>query len=296
MNMRRMVAGFLTLVTVGFSANSESQQLLPTETELGDDPYAEAVARYEKKQSPKVVGGKVALDGAHPWQVSLGVASIADPYWAHFCGGSIYSSTWIVTAAHCAVHKPEEITVMAGTNRLVTSGQRLRVKRIVVNPAYNKRTKDSDIALLELASPLVLGDRVKFLPVATRDQETPALNNGPLVVTGWGATQQDGDAVRELRYLETPYVESAECNRSLAYDGRITSNMLCAGYSIGGKDSCQGDSGGPLSATIGPSTFQVGVVSWGDGCAIPNRVGVYTRIANYNSWISACTGDTGKCK
>lgn len=296
MNKRYMIVGLLALVTAGYSTNSESQRLAPAEMEPGDDPYAEALTRYQKKAAPKIVDGKIALDGAHPWQVSLGVASIADPYWAHFCGGSIYSSTWIVTAAHCAAHKPDEITIMAGTNRLVASGQRLRVKRIVVNSAYNRRTKDNDIAILELASPLVLGDRVKPLPLVARHQETTALSNGPLVVTGWGATQQDGDAVRELRYLEVPFVESTECDRSLAYDGRITSNMLCAGYSVGGKDSCQGDSGGPLSARVGASMLQVGVVSWGDGCAIPNRVGVYTRVANYHSWIAACVANSSECK
>jgi len=59
--------------------------------------------------------------------------------------------------------------------------------------------------------------------------------------------------------------------------------MICAAYSQGGVDSCQGDSGGPLfDASTG---VQYGVVSWGFGCALAGRPGVYAEVALYRSWI-----------
>jgi secreted trypsin-like serine protease len=261
------------------------------------DSFAEAKARYARHIAPKIVGGKVAAAGAFPWQVSLNIAEIDDPYWAHYCGGAIYSERWIVTAAHCVKARPEEIAVIAGTNELVEGATRRIVARIYVKPGYNPSTKDNDLALLELAQPLPFGDRVKAVQVATVALEPPLLVTDKLFsVTGWGATAQNGRQVRDLMYLEVPFVESTECNRPLAYNGRVTDNMLCAGYAVGGRDSCQGDSGGPLTAETATNPKLVGIVSWGDGCGLPNRVGVYTRVAKYADWIRNCVADATKCR
>ncbi|XP_042296209.1 cationic trypsin-like [Sceloporus undulatus] len=82
-----------------------------------------------------------------------------------------------------------------------------------------------------------------------------------------------------LQCLNVPILSASTCHAS--YPGRITSNMFCAGYTEGGKDSCQGDSGGPLVCN-GKLT---GVVSWGAGCAQKSYPGVYTPVCNYKAWI-----------
>jgi hypothetical protein len=58
--------------------------------------------------------------------------------------------------------------------------------------------------------------------------------------------------------------------------------MVCAGiYPAGGKDTCQGDSGGPLVVPIGGGVYRlVGDTSFGDGCALPLKPGVYGRVAD----------------
>lgn len=261
------------------------------------DSYAEGLARYAKKLPPKIVGGKPAPVGAFPWQVAIVYASISDPYWAHLCGGAIYSERWVVTAAHCVNAEAEQLAIIAGRNSLRAGDPRIAVKRIYVKAGYDAGTKNNDIALLELAAPLVFGDRVKAVsPVDPLQEATALATVGLLTVTGWGATSDGGEHVLDLQFVELPLVERSSCSRPLGYDGRITDNMLCAGFQLGGKDACQGDSGGPLTAATRTNPVLVGVVSWGDGCGLPNRVGVYTRVAKYTSWIQACVANPAGCR
>ena len=91
-----------------------------------------------------------------------------------------------------------------------------------------------------------------------------------------------------LRKVDLPLQSAALCSSLLGND--FTGNMLCAGVQQGGLDSCQGDSGGPLVSSSGSGRVQVGVVSWGLGCALPGKPGVYTRISRYLDWIRKTTG------
>jgi secreted trypsin-like serine protease len=88
------------------------------------------------------------------------------------------------------------------------------------------------------------------------------------------------------REVKVPIVSTAECNSPRSYDGDITPDMICAGFVGGGKDACGGDSGGPLFAVslLGVPKL-TGVVSWGYGCAQPNKYGVYGRVSHVLAWI-----------
>lgn len=262
----------------------------------GSAPYADAVRRFLSKDKPKIVGGKPAPDGAYPWQVSLGVSWITDPEYAHFCGGSVYTERWIITAAHCVRNTaPAQVVITAGTNRLIPGSTRRNINRIIVHKNYNQAKSDNDIALLELLDPLPLGEKIRTVPLLSAADEPNVLKVGTkLVVTGWGATQEGGQTVRDLRYLDNvPFVSREVCNEPLSYDGDITGNMICAGAP--GIDSCQGDSGGPLTADTSTAPKLAGVVSWGEGCARPDKYGVYTRVSNYVGWINACTTNAANC-
>jgi trypsin len=89
-----------------------------------------------------------------------------------------------------------------------------------------------------------------------------------------------------LQVVSVPIVSPVTCKADYApHNDVVTSDMLCAGYANGGKDSCQGDSGGPLVATQNGSSVQFGVVSWGVGCAEPKLPGVYASVAQHRAWI-----------
>jgi secreted trypsin-like serine protease len=294
-----LAAGFMSLSFGAQPQPASTASRLADTPIVGSDDYVDTVKAFFEGREPKIVGGKSAPISAFPWQVSLGISWIADDYRAHFCGGSVYSATWIVTAAHCvAKTSARDVIVTAGTDQLGKNGIRRNVRRIIVKSDYVAKTHDNDIALLELTSPLPMDDitKIKAIALLSSGEDQLVLKDGvPLNVSGWGATQFGGESVRKLQFATIPLVATKMCNRALAYDGQITNNMICAGQMSGGTDSCQGDSGGPLALESSTNPRLAGIVSWGEGCARPNKVGVYTRVANYVSWVAACTASPASC-
>ena len=103
-------------------------------------------------------------------------------------------------------------------------------------------------------------------------------------VVGWGGVEEGGGVTEVLRKSQVEPVTNSECGGVMG-DERISENMICAGSP--GTDTCQGDSGGPLTTrTRDQAVFSViGITSWGDGCARPDTLGVYTRLGRYLGWI-----------
>uniref|UniRef100_A0A182MER7 CLIP domain-containing serine protease n=1 Tax=Anopheles culicifacies TaxID=139723 RepID=A0A182MER7_9DIPT len=114
-------------------------------------------------------------------------------------------------------------------------------------------------------------------------------------VAGWGRTQEGGKSANVLQELQIPIIANDECRTLYDKIGKVFSQkqfdnaVMCAGVLEGGKDSCQGDSGGPLMLPQRFGTdfyyFQVGIVSYGIGCARAEVPGVYTRVASFVDWI-----------
>lgn len=249
-------------------------------------------------QSPTIVGGQEAIPGAWPWQVALILAG-GDLFLHQYCGGSLIDEEWVLTAAHCtADFIPSQIEIAVGVHNLTLPEpgyQRRAVSQIINHPNYNASTFDSDIALLKLATPIVLGQPAGGLPVqlvAPVGASSGSLAGVLATTTGWGNRAGQpfpggSDFPATLHQVDVPIMSDSDCQ--FAYGSSVTANMLCAGYLAGGKDSCQGDSGGPL-VFFDPSSQQwrqAGVVSWGIGCAAPNQPGVYTRLSLFSNWISS---------
>ena len=102
----------------------------------------------------KIVGGEPAVASSWGWAVALTYNSNQLS-----CGGSILSSSWILTAAHCVKNRAASLfTVYAGSNILTTFRQVSGVARIYQHPDYDARTVVNDIALLQLSSPFDMND------------------------------------------------------------------------------------------------------------------------------------------
>nr|CAD7451901.1 unnamed protein product [Timema tahoe] len=199
---------------------------------------------------------------------------------AQFCGASIISSNWGLTAAHCTVgFSASQLRVRAGSDNRASGGTIYVVSQIINHAGYNSQTIDNDISLIRVATPFVFSTTVRAISLGTAELAAGTYTT----VTGWGATRSGGASSAVLLQVSVPVVAQATCARQ--YNG-ITNGMLCAGYTAGGKDACQGDSGGPLIS----GGLLVGVVSWGGVCAAANQPGVYAKVSFYRSWIQTNSG------
>ncbi len=264
MRLRQIIPAAAMLVLTAFPLSSFASNL---QLELKRNPI------------PRIIGGTELTTGQQPWLVSL------QENGEHFCGGSLIDAVWVLTAAHCVEGSASGLQVRANFVDLTDSseGQRANVSSVFVHPDYLNGDA-ADIALLKLASPI---SGVTTLPLADISFMNSSAKPGTTAtVSGWGVTRENGDIPNIVQAVDVPLVSTPQCNQPQAYDGQIADTEICAGYQRGGRDSCQGDSGGPLVVHQQGQPVQVGVVSWGDGCALPNKYGVYARVASFNSWIS----------
>ncbi|XP_042286428.1 transmembrane protease serine 2 isoform X2 [Thunnus maccoyii] len=231
--------------------------------------------------STRIVGGTEAVNGAWPWQVSLQIND------HHLCGGSIISSNWIVSAAHCFQDYPNPgmWRVRSGGVSLIqmSSGNGKAVQKIISHEKYDTNTHDNDIALLKLYTPLRFTRTVR--PVCLPNFGVDLLAGHQAWITGWGALRSSGPTPYILNQAEVTVYSRETCNRREILSGAITETMICAGKLQGGVDSCQGDSGGPLVFKEGNVWWLAGDTSWGIGCAWRNKPGVYGNVTYFTDWI-----------
>jgi secreted trypsin-like serine protease len=229
---------------------------------------SERVTRSAPTKHTRIVGGNVVPDRRYPFIVALETSR-----GAQFCAGSVIAPRTVLTAAHCQVD-PGDI-IHEGTNVLETPGHLVEVAQVRNHPDWYSTTSGHDVALLEADADL----QSTPIPLAI---VTPTAGSQAVAI-GWGATCESCYTTPELLDVTLPIRSHAECVE--AYGSVIDHTMLCAGFVEGGKDACQGDSGGPL--VLGGEL--VGVTSWGEGCARPNKkFGVWTDVAQVRAWIEAC--------
>jgi secreted trypsin-like serine protease len=231
------------------------------------------------RPDPRIIGGEPADFGEYPFMVALLFEPTAGTdFQKQYCGGSLIASRWVLTAAHCAdfLESPEEVAVaIARTDLDSTQGVRIAVRSIHVHPDWDPSIISPDVALLELARPV---NGVTPIQLTSIGQDSFEAAGTLLTVIGWGNTSATGQASfpDELREVVVPVVDDTTCDE--VYHGFVTvDTQLCAGEK--GLDSCGGDSGGPLFATTsGGTEIQVGIVSYGIGCAKNRFPGVYTEV------------------
>jgi len=239
------------------------------------------------KDSGRIVGGYEAESGAWPWMAALVSSYEESLYYGQFCGGTLIHPSWVVTAAHCVESEsPESVDVVLGVHDLANdTGDRIKIKRIIINPYYDSVSSDSDIALLELETN---ASQRTLTPIESQD----SLEGDEATIIGWGVTDPYlYETPERLQEVSVPIISNETCREAYGDESEVSDNMLCAGFEEGGKDTCWGDSGGPLMVRENGDWKLAGITSWGSGCAIPGYYGVYTRVSNFSDFIGEYVSD-----
>ncbi|MEN2498611.1 MAG: Serine protease 56, partial [Marteilia pararefringens] len=231
-----------------------------------------------------IVGGTVSEKQSWPWVISLKISG------QHLCGGSLINNQWILSAAHCFEISSDPTDWMATIGEFdlrINEGveQSIPIASIIIHPDFDLKSYDNDYALVKLNKPIGFDEYAA--PVCLPKQGSALPPDGTnSYVTGWGDTETEEES-KTLREVEVEIISAPSCRKTKYKSERITANMFCAGYEAGGKDSCQGDSGGPLVYydKDSGSFYQLGITSWGKGCADPGYPGVYSRVDEQADWI-----------
>lgn len=243
---------------------------------------ANSAAGAQPTAQPRVVGGAPVPISAAPWQVALYIGNNS------FCGGSLISSTWVLTAAHCLAGAPSPRVFIGKANLNQRSdADEYPVLRTLIHPGYDATRYTADLALIELGKPITPSESVGIIPLpATQDPQTWPAVGTPARISGWGAPTFGGSAVTDLRQATVQVLvgpAGGTCgDYGSGYDLRAT---ICAGVPQGGIDTCQGDSGGPFVIDVAGTPTLAGVTSVGNDCGQAAFPGIYTRVTTYLDWI-----------
>uniref|UniRef100_A0A3B4D5H3 Prothrombin n=1 Tax=Pygocentrus nattereri TaxID=42514 RepID=A0A3B4D5H3_PYGNA len=279
------------------------------EEECGVRPLFEKVSKADETESDliksyakRIVGGLTAEVGSAPWQVMLFKRSPQEL----LCGASLISDQWILTAAHCILYPPwnKNFTI---DDILVRLGKHYRAKyergtekivaidEIIIHPKYNwKENLNRDIALLHMKKPVTFTNEIHPVCLPTKSVANLLMSEGfKGRVTGWGNLKESWTSNPQnlpsvLQQIHLPIVNQDVCRKSTSI--RVTDNMFCAGFSPDDTqrgDACEGDSGGPFVMKNPDDNrwYQIGVVSWGEGCDRDGKYGFYTHLFRMRRWM-----------
>lgn len=263
----------------------------------------------------RVVGGRKATY-PWPWMAALYFvdSTVGDLSKAeHRCGGSVIGKSWILTAAHCFYDKKgnlinkENIIVNLGLLNVKKRSnlQQIPIENYIIHQNFSRKSHHNDIALVKLSReaefnifvrPICLPPSYSKLPKGIKFYR----EGERAIAIGWGYDksvkkgEEAGNPVDHLKRLNMPIQNDITCRNSLNNRYEFTDAMFCAGRGKGEEDTCKGDSGGPLMQPmindVGQKYWtQVGIISWGEGCAQKDSYGFYTHVAKLKEWIELTT-------
>ncbi|KAL1401151.1 hypothetical protein pipiens_001986 [Culex pipiens pipiens] len=233
-------------------------------------------------EQTKVVGGTQSRERV-PHQISLQIMinslyGFGPKTWAHNCGGSIVSPSYVITAAHCLDGiEASRLSIVSGTNDLRNDGakgSRRLVASYKIHPEYKELDK-CDIGIMRTQEPFVFDASTQ--PI--RYSDTQVGGGESCTLTGWGYTMpiRIGRTPQDLQQAELKTITNEEC-RSKGFP--VNPTEICT-FTRAGQGACGGDSGGPLVW----NGELIGVVSYGTRFCGIGSPDVFTRVSEFKAWL-----------
>ncbi|KAG5673370.1 hypothetical protein PVAND_003426 [Polypedilum vanderplanki] len=243
---------------------------------------------FERKVQGRIVGGSRPSTTQFPYTVSVRAFNGTS---TSFCGGSIISYNFVLTAAHCT-RGYQDFEIGVGSIVLQTPFFKiLTYGGAIEHPYFNPTNLNNDISLIEV--PTIAQNVPSVVPVLLpkRSQADKPFIGMQVTVSGFGRTSDASQSVSPfMEYVQLKIISNKDCAGT--YGRRIvTDDVICAKGIDKNFNACIGDSGGPLTMKEAGNHVQLGIVSFvsSRGCAIGDPSG-YTKVGKYLDWISAKTG------
>ncbi|XP_049825221.1 brachyurin-like [Aethina tumida] len=271
----------LSLVLVALVAISKQDDV--KWSQLDQRRISENITEYFKTfQQSRIIGGTEAPKHSSPWQAALIIDSKS------FCGGSLISKNYVLTAGHCT-SEAESILVILGAHNIEekeSTKQLIWSASITTHPNYRKALSGpvNDIGVVQLSTSAVLNSYVKVVPLA--NSRSGNFNNVAATLSGWGRTTDDSSNISPvLMRVDLTTMRNIMCQIQVFKIKAIIRNTNICTSGRGTKGSCNGDSGGALIS----NGVQIGIVSFGGSKCERGMPSVFTRVSQFQTWIAQNT-------
>lgn len=230
------------------------------------------VTLLEINQVHSIVGGRTAMPETAPYIVAVREGS------AFICAGVLIKSNWVLTTAQCINDKSQaDLSILAGSHRLLTNKNLLLISDIVKHTEYNTASGAHNLALLKLAEPVTLSSRINIIPLNDVTVASRIVTN----FFGWGSLVYGSTSYsNNLQTLVQRTLSTTDCRTSIA---SLADGDICALIQPG-QAACTKDEGGPL-VNYQTKTL-LGIYSYGTQCSgkVPD---VFVDVYTHKTWVDA---------
>merc|ERR1712013_723514 len=164
------------------------------------------------KRKSRIVGGVVTEVNEYPWQVGI----VDKGYTDVWCGASLISDRWILTAAHCTRgEKAGNIQALLGEHDYSSNKEtemfRVGIAEIINHPDYHHQTTDIDFSLLKMKKTIGFSKYSHIRPICLPADASQDYTDFTATVSGWGTLSSGGSSSKKLREVDVKVLSNSDC-------------------------------------------------------------------------------------